>query len=199
MASLWQEFFLKKMLSIGEVRVGQSVVFEGQPHLVTSAQHSKQARGAGVLKTVLKNLHTGATIAKTFQGSEKLEPAEVGFFKAQFLFADGEHCHFQREDDFEQFQIAKENLEEQLPFLVEGESFDIQHFQGEPFAVNLPIAMIFTVSETPPGVKGDTASGGSKSATLENGLVVQVPLFVKEGERVKIDTRENKFLQRVQD
>lgn len=186
------------MLSIGEVRAGQTVVVDGEPYLVVKFQHSKQARGAGVLKTTLKNLNTGATIPKTFQGNEKLEPANVGYFKAQFLFADDENAHFMREDDFEQFAIAAENLEEELLFLSEGETYDIQHFEDKPISVNLPITMTFEVMETPPGVKGDTAQGGTKPATLGNGLIIQVPLFVDEGEKIKIDTRTRKFLQRIQ-
>jgi elongation factor P len=186
------------MLSIGEVRVGQMIVVNDEPHLVTAAVFSKQARGGGVLKTTLKNLKTGATIPKTFQGNEKLQPADVGFFRAQFLFSDGENFHFQREDDFEQFFIAAEILENEKPFLVEGESYDIQHFENEPIAVNLPTTMIFKVVETPPGVKGDTAAGGTKPAKLANNLEIQVPLFVAENDEIKVDTRTREFLQRIQ-
>jgi elongation factor P len=187
------------MLSIGEIRAGMTVLVDGEPFLVTKFQHSKQARGSGVLKTTIKNLKTGATIPKTFQGSEKLEPANVGYFRAQFLFEDDETCTFMREDDFEQFTITKDNLEDELPFLTEGETYDIQHFEEQPINVNLPVSMIFEVVETVPGVKGDTAQGGTKPATLDNGLIVNVPLFVSEGEKVKVDTRTREFLQRVQE
>ena len=187
------------MYSIGEIRVGQAVVIDGEPYLVTKFEHSKQARGGGVLRTTLKNLKTQAVVPKTFQGSDKLQPADVGYFKAQFLFSDEDGFTFMKEDDYDQFSIPKDSLEEESPFLVEGETYDIQHFEGNPISVNLPITMVFEVKETPPGVKGDTAQGGTKPATLENGLVVQVPLFVKEGEKLKIDTRTQKFLQRVQD
>lgn len=194
----FEQYFYFFMFSIGEIRAGQTIVIEGEPYLVIKFQHSKQARGAGVLKTTLKNLNTGATIPKTFQGNDKLEPAHVGYFKAQFLFSDADNVHFMREDDFEQFSISTENLEEELPFLIEGESYDIQHFENKPISVNLPISMVFEVKETPPGVKGDTAAGGTKPATLENDLVVQVPLFVNEKDKIKIDTRTKKFIQRIQ-
>lgn len=187
------------MFSIGEIRPGHTVVIDSEPFLVTKAIHSKQARGGGVLKTTLKNLKTGATIPKTFQGNEKLEPANVGYFKAQYLFADDSGYNFMREDDYEQFAIPADNLEEEAPFLIEGETYDIQHFEQNPISVNLPVNMVFEVIETPPGVKGDTAQGGTKPATLNNGLVVQVPLFVAEGDKVRIDTREQKFMQRVQE
>ncbi len=187
------------MLSIGEVRPGHTVVLDGEPYLVIKAIHSKQARGGGVLKTTVKNLKTGASLPKTFQGNEKLEPADVGYFKAQFLFGDNESQNFMREDDYEQFAIPTENLEEEVPFLVEGETYDIQHFENNPISVQLPVSMVFAVIETPPGVKGDTAQGGTKPATLDNGIIVQVPLFVSEGDKIKVDTREKKFLQRIQE
>ena len=92
-----------------------------------------------------------------------------------------------------------DNLEEEAPFLTEGETYDVQHFEQNPISVNLPVNMVFEVTETPPGVKGDTAQGGTKPATLDNGLVIQVPLFVAEGDKVRIDTSERKFMQRVQE
>lgn len=186
------------MFSIGEIRVGHAIVLDGEPYLVIRSEHSKQARGAGVLRTVLKNLKTGFTLPKTFQGSEKLESANVGYFRAQYLFRDSDSFHFMREDDFDQFAIPAENLEEEAPFLAEGENYDIQHFEQSPISVNLPANMVFAVTETVPGVKGDTAQGGTKPATLENGLVVQVPLYINEGDKVKVDTRTHDFLQRVQ-
>jgi len=186
------------MFSIGEARVGQTIVLDNEPFLITKAEHSKQARGGGVLRTSLKNLKTNNTIAKTFQGNDKLKPADVGYFKAQFLFCDHQNYYFMKEDDFEQFSLLKENISEQIPFLTEGETFDIQHFDNTPLNINLPVNMIFSVQETVPGVKGDTAQGGSKPATLENGLTIQVPLFVNEKDKIKIDTRTKKFLQRIQ-
>lgn len=186
------------MYSIGEIRPGQTITLEGEPYLVTKAIHSKQARGAGVMKTTIKNLKTGKTIPMTFQGNEKIAPAEVGFFKAQFLFNDDEGFHFMNEEDYDQFTIQAEIIDDNNVFLVEGESVDIQHFEDTPINIQLPPNLIFEVTETVPGVKGDTATGGTKPATLANGLVVSVPLFVKEGENVRVDTRTKEYMERVQ-
>jgi len=185
------------MYSLGEIRPGQAIQIDGIPFLVTEAQHKKQARGAGVLKTILKNLKTGATIPKTFQGNEKIQPAEVGFFRAQFLYRDGDNFEFMRSDNFENFFIAQEILGEDYVFLKEGEEFDIQHFEGNPISINFPPSMTFKVIETPPGVRGDTASGGTKPAKLENGISVQVPFFVEENDEIQIDTRTQEFQKRV--
>ncbi|MCT4592194.1 MAG: elongation factor P [Candidatus Gracilibacteria bacterium] len=187
------------MYSIGEIRVGHTIVIENEPYLVTKFIHSKQARGGGVLKTTLKNLKTGNQIAKTFQGNDKIQPADVGYFKAQYLFKEDDNYNFMKEDDYDQFFIPGDNLEDIAPFLIEGESYDIKHFEQNPISVNLPLTMIFEVKETVPGVKGDTAQGGTKPATLSNGLIIQVPLFVTEGDKLKVDTTEKRFIQRIQD
>lgn len=186
------------MYSLGEIRVGQVVVLEGEPCLVTYAQHSKQARGAGVLKTKVKNLITGSVIPKTFQGNDKLAPADVGYFKAQYLYKDGEGYQFLHNESYEQFSLDEEIMGEDSVFLVEGEDYDIQHFEEKPISVNFPITMVYEITETPPGVKGDTAQGGTKPATLSNGVVVNVPLFVELGSSIKIDTRTREYIERVQ-
>lgn len=185
------------MYSIGEIRPGQTVSIDGEPYLVIKAIHAKQARGAGVLKTTMKNIKTSKTLPMTFQGNEKLAPAEVGFFKAQYLFKDDEGFHFMNEEDYEQFTLDAEIIDENDVFLVEGESLDIQHFENTPINIQLPPNLVFEVTETVPGVRGDTAQGGSKPATLSNGLVVQVPLFVKEGDKIKVDTRTKEYMERV--
>ncbi len=186
------------MYSLGEIRVGQVVVIDEEPYLVTYAQHSKQARGAGVLKTKVKNLITGSVLPKTFQGNEKLAPADVGYFKAQYLYKDGEGYQFLHNETYEQFVIDQELMEEDFVFLVEGDSYDIRHFEEKPISVHFPITMVYEVIETPPGVKGDTAQGGTKPAVLENGITVNVPLFVEQGSSIKIDTRTRDYIERVQ-
>lgn len=186
------------MYSLGELRVGHTIVIDGEPYLVTYCQHSKQARGAGVLKTTLKNLKTGSTIPRSFQGNEKLAPADVGYFKAQYLYQSGDEFEFMKMDTYEQFTISAEMIGDDAPLLKEGEEVDVQHFEEQPFRVQFPPSMQFTVTETPPGVKGDTAQGGTKPATLDNGLVVSVPLYVNEGDTVQINTDTKEFQKRIQ-
>lgn len=187
------------MYSIGEVRVGHVVEIDGVPFLVTESIHAKQARGAGVLKTKVKNLITGAVLPKTFQGNEKLKPADVGYFKAQYLYKDAEGFQFLHNETFEGFVIANDVIGNNDVFLVEGEDYDIQQFDETPISINWPINMIFKVVATPPGVKGDTAQGGgNKPAELENGITVQVPPFVDIDQNIKIDTRNRSYIERVQ-
>ena len=186
------------MYSLGELRVGHVVEIDGTPFLVTEAQHSKQARGAGVLKTKIKNLITGAVIPRSFQGNDKLKPADVGYFKAQYLYKDGEGFQFLHNETFEPFAIGDDVLGNDDVFLVEGEDYDIQQFDETPISINFPVNMVFEILSTPPGVKGDTAQGGTKPAELENGLTVLVPLFVDPGEKARVDTRTRSYMERVQ-
>jgi elongation factor P len=185
------------MYSLGEIRVGHTVVIDGDPYLLVACQHKKQARGAGILKTTMKNLRTGVVVPKTFQGNEKLSPADVGYFRVQYLYRNGEEYEFMKNDTYEQFSISAAIVGDDALLLKEGEEVDVQHFEGQPIRVQFPPSMIFVVSESPPGVRGDTASGGTKPATLENGLVVQVPLFVDEGDMIQINTETKEFQKRV--
>ena len=186
------------MYSIGEVRVGHVIVLDGDPYLVTSSVHAKQARGAGVLKTKVKNLITGSVLPKTFHGSDKLQPADVGYFKSQYLYKDSEGFQFLHNETFEQFALDADVVGEDDVFLVEGEDYDIQQFDENPISINFPINIVYEITETPPGVKGDTAQGGTKPAILENGITVNVPLFVEQGASIRIDTRTREYLERVQ-
>lgn len=186
------------MYSIGEVRVGHVIVLDGDPYVVTSSVHAKQARGSGVLKTKVKNLITGAVLPKTFHGNDKLQPADVGYFKAQYLYKDTDGFQFLHNETFEQFSIDEDIIGEDAVFLVEGNDYDIQQFDEKPISVNFPLNLVYEITETPPGVKGDTAQGGTKPATLTNGLIVNVPLFVTPGSFIKIDTRTREYMERVQ-
>jgi len=185
------------MYSIGELRVGQYIEHENFPFLITFFQHSKQARGGGVAKTKLRNLVTGATIDKTFQGSEKIKPADIGYSKAQYLYEDQDGFHFMNNESFEQFSFETEAIGDSRGYLIEGENYDIQNWNDSPINVNFPPNVTLEVAESEPGVKGDTASSPSKSATLKTGIKIQVPLFINEGDLVRVDTRTGEYLERV--
>ena len=146
----------------------------------------------------MKNLISGKVIPRTFQGNDKLAPADVGYFKAQYLYKDGEGYQFLHNITYEPFVIEDEIIGEDFCFLVEGEDYDIQHFDEKPISVLFPVNMVFKVLETPPGVKGDTAQGGTKPAELENGISVLVPLFVNPDDMVRVDTRTREYVERVQ-
>ena len=185
------------MYSLAELKPGRTVQVEGVPYVILTAQHSKQARGSGVSKTTLRNLLTGATVPRTFQGNDRIEKANVNFSRAQYLYSDGDGCHFMDAQSYEQFSLPADQLGDQKDFLLEGGEVDIQNFDGKPIAVNLPPKINLKVKETEPGVKGDTASGGTKPALLETGLVVQVPLFVNAGDIIRVNTETKQYVERV--
>lgn len=184
------------MYSIGELRPGMAIQIDGVPYLVTRSQHSKQARGLGVAKTTVKNLLTGAVVPKTFQGNERLEPAEISYSRAQYLYADETGCHFMDGTTFEQFFLEKESVEEQLPYMIEGTDVDIQNFEDKPIAVKIAPKVELKVVSTTPGVRGNTAQGGSKPATMETGAVIQVPLFINEGDKIRVNTETGEYAER---
>ena len=185
------------MYSIGELRVGKAIILDDAPFLITFAQHSKQARAGGVCRTKLKNMISGAIIQKTFQGNDKLKPADVGYKKAQFLYSDEDGYHFMDNESYEQFMFGAEDLEEQANFLVDDTEVDILTFENKPIGVSLPPKVVLEVSETDPGVKGDTASGGTKPATMTTGFVLQVPLFIKAGDKIRVNTESGLYVERV--
>jgi elongation factor P len=184
------------MLSISQIRTGKIILLDGDPYVVLKDVFAKQARGAGVMKTIVRNLKTGSTINKSFQGNDKVEEADVGFQKCQYMYNDGENYFFMNNESFEQFELSKEMLGEQIYFLLDGTDVDVRFFEVQPISVNLPPKVVLEVADTDPGVRGDTASGGSKPATLETGLVLQVPLFVKIGDKLRVNTDTQEYVER---
>jgi len=184
------------MLTINDLKIGTKITFNNEPYVVIFAQHSKQGRAGGIMRTKIKSLITGAIIEKTFAGAEKLQPAELETKKAQYLYSDSEGYHFMNSGNFEQFALSKNQLSETTKFLKEGGEVDIIYFQGNPININLPIKMTFEVTYTEPGFKGNTASTVTKPATLETGTQVAVPLFIKNGDKIVLDTRDGSYVER---
>lgn len=184
------------MFQISDIRVGSVIEINNSPHKVTKAEHHKMGRGGAVLRLNAKNLLNGSAISKTLQGNEKIQEADVARSKAQFLFQDGTDAHFMDQGTFEQFTFPLKELHSQINFLIEGNDVDIQLWNGNPVTVELPPNLIFQVTESPEGAKGDTANAPTKTATLETGFELQVPLFIKPGDKVKVDTRTSQYLER---
>ncbi len=184
------------MLGITDLKTGVKFMLDGAPHEVLTYQHSKKARGGAVVRTKLKNMISGATIDKTFRGNEKIEEADVTRAKAQYLYSDGDKYHFMDNESYEQFEVDKEILGDKINYLKEGLDIELMKFEGRAIGVDLPIKVTYEVTETQPGVRGDTAQGGSKPATMESGVIVTVPLFVNEGDKVVVDTRDGSYVER---
>lgn len=184
------------MLSLTDLKVGVKVTLEGAPFVVTHSEHSKQGRGGAIMRTKLKNLITGATISRTFQGSEKIEEASLSSKSATFLYHDDEKGYFMDSDTFDQFEIKNENLGDNLSYLTENSPAEILYYDGQPINIDLPIKMTFEVTDAPPGVKGNSAGTVTKIVTINTNKQVSVPLFIKEGDKVVVDTRDGSYLER---
>jgi elongation factor P len=185
------------MYSISQLKPGVAIMVDGDPFVITKAQFSKKARQGGTMKTVLRNLKTGSNVQKTFSGNDKCEPADLERARCQYLYDDGTNGIFMHNDTYEQYEINLELLGEQKGFLLEGGQSDVLLFEGNPIGVSLPPKIEIKVIETPPGVKGDTAQGGSKPAKLETGVTINVPLFINEGDMIRVNTEEGSYVERV--
>lgn len=184
------------MLGITQLKTNTKIELDGEPYVVVDYQHAKMGRGGAVVRTKLKNLKTGSTLQKTFQGSDKVQPARLESRSGQFLFENGGKYTFMDSGNFEQFEIPAPVVGDQAKLLKEGLAVQLLQFKNQVIAVELPIKVVYTVTETDPGLKGDTATGGSKPARLESGATVTVPLFVRIGEQVVVDTRTGAYVER---
>ncbi len=194
------------MLSLKSIKPGKVVDLEGNPYLVLTAQHSKQARGSAVLKTKLKNIISGSVINQTFQGHEKFEEAILENFKAQYLYEDDDpapggagrrNYHFMNQEDYEQFNLDAEQIGSAKNYLKEEMIVTIQTHDEKPISLKLPIKMDFKVTGAEPAVKGNTAQNATKLVEIETGYKLQVPLFINEGEMIKINTETGEYVERV--
>jgi elongation factor P len=185
------------VISTSDFKRGSTkILWNNEPWIVLEFQLVKPGKGGTYLRTKLKNLITGRILEETFRSSEKFPEADLEHKQMQYLYADDLY-HFMDQETFEQADFDASYVETVKKYLKDGEIYDVLFFKGKPIAVEPPTFMILLVKETVPGVKGDTAQGGSKPATLESGVVVSVPLFVQEGDRIKVDTRENKYIERI--
>lgn len=185
------------MLSISDIKLGTAIKHNGQPYIVIYTQHVKMGRGGANLKTKLKNLITGQNLEITYSGGDKAEEADLERNKADFLYRENELFFFMDNDSYEQFALNKEVIGEQGGFLKEGVTVDVLIFQNNPVSIKLPVKVELKVSDTPPGVKGDTAGNASKTAILETGKEIRVPLFINQGEIIRVNTETGEYVERV--
>ena len=180
-----------------QFRNGLKLEIDGEPFTITYFQHVKPGKGGAFVRTKIKNLRTGRTLDKTFRAGEKVEQAEVEDKTMQYLYQDGDSMVFMDTDSYDQIPFSKDQLGDAVKYLKENLEVDVVFWKGNPISVELPSFIEAIVTQTDPGVKGDTASGATKPATMSTGAVVQVPLFIEEGEWIKIDTRTGSYLERV--
>ncbi|HHV92922.1 MAG TPA: elongation factor P [Firmicutes bacterium] len=184
------------MISVNDLRTGLTLEIDGEVWSVVEFLHVKPGKGAAFVRTKLKNLKTGAVMERTFRAGERVARARIETKEMQYLYNSGDEYHFMDTETYEQITLPASALEGAVQYLKENMVIGIQFYEGQPIGVDLPTAVELVVVHTEPGFKGDTATGGTKPATLETGLVVQVPLFIEEGDVLKIDTRTGEYLSR---
>ena len=185
------------MISTNQFKNGTHVEVDGTVFKIVEFQHVKPGKGGAFVRTKLKRAEDGAVIDRTFRAGEKFRPVRTETRPMQFLYADGTDAHFMDLETYDQLTIPEDQVRGPLRWIVPSEEVDILYVDERPTEVQVPSAVELTVSQTDPGVKGDTASGGGdKPATLESGVTVRVPLFVNEGDRVRVDTRSGAYVSR---
>ena len=185
------------MISAGEFRNGVTMEYEGNIYQVIEFQHVKPGKGAAFVRTKLKNLVTGAVVEKTFRPTEKMPKAMIERKDMTYLYNDGDLYNFMDAETYDQIAIDNETVGDSLKFVKENEVVKVCSYNGSVFAIEAPLFVELEITETEPGFKGDTAQGATKPAIVETGATVYVPLFVDQGDRIKIDTRTGEYLSRV--
>lgn len=184
------------MISTNDFYPGLTIELDGEIYIVLEAQHVHMAQGQATVKVKLKNIKTGNVLRKTFKSEEFVPQAFIDKKLAEYLYNTGEEYYFVDQETFEQYMLTSEQIGETLIYLKEGIIVNILFYDNTPIGLELPTTVILEVMETDPGLRGDTVSGGSKPAKLETGLVIQVPLFVQVGDKVVVDTRNAKYVER---
>ena len=184
------------MVSAGDFRNGLTIEFEGNVYQVIEFQHVKPGKGAAFVRTKLKNIKSGGVVEKTFRPTEKCPQAHIERQEMQYLYSDGDLFYFMDVNTYEQIPLSKDMIGDALKFVKENEMVKVCSHKGQVFSIEPPLFVELEITETEPGFKGDTATGATKPATVETGAVVYVPLFVDQGDKIKIDTRTGEYLSR---
>ena len=184
------------MISAGDFRNGLCFEMDGQVYQVVEFQHVKPGKGAAFVRTKYKNVKTGSVVERSFNPNEKFEQAQLERRDMQYIYADGDLYYFMDVDTYEQTPIHSDKIGDGTKFLKEEMICKVVSYKGDIFQVELPITVELEITECEPGVRGDTTNNANKYATLETGAVVKVPLFVNQGEKIKVDTRTGEYLER---
>ena len=182
---------------MNDLKVGTTFKYQNGPYIVLKAAHLKMGRGAAVLQTKIKNLKTGVTLERNFKSADKFEPADLEKKKSDFLYSQGDKCYFM-DENYEQFFIEKTLIQEQLKFLTEGLNVNILYFDNNAIGLELPPKIDLKVIEAPPAVRGDTAQGSvTKTIKLETNYQLQVPIFIKQSDIIRVNTETGEYVERV--
>lgn len=184
------------MIDVNALRKGVTFTMDGELYKVIDYQHHKPGRGKATIRTKLRNLRSGATIDNNFISGDRVQDIRLEHQTVQYLYSDGDFYYFMDVETYEQFPLSDAILEDAKPYLVENMELELSSYEGEPIDVELPITVDLKVVEAPPGWAGDTAQGATKEVTLETGYKVQTPLFIEDGDVLRIDTRDGSYVTR---
>ena len=184
-------------VSVTELRKGVTFEDGGELFRVLQYEHIKMGRGSATIRLKLRNLRTGTNLERTFPNGGVVNDVRLENREVQFLYHDGDEYHFMDNETYDQFALTEDKLGNAVKYLKDGMTLELSSYEGEPLDLELPTTVDLKIVETSPGFKGDTASGGGKPATLETGLVINVPFFVNQGDTVRVDTRTNEYVTRV--
>lgn len=185
------------MLSFNEIKTGKVLQVNSEPFLIIKTDHHKMGRGGAVLKVKMKNLINGNVLERTYQGNDKAEEAKTETKKANFMYKDQNEAYFMDNKSFEQFSLSLENIGEKQFFLKEEIEVDVLYFNNNPMTITLPVKMDFKVTSSPPGVKGNSSGNVTKQIEIETGAKITAPLFINEGDIIKINTETGEYVERV--
>ena len=184
------------MINVNDFKTGMTIYYEGNLYQVLDFQHVKPGKGAAIVKAKLKNLRTGSIAEQTFNAGSKVPTAHVDKTKMQFLYADGDNYSFMNMVTYEQVDINKKQIENEVKFLKEGLEVLLFFYESELLGIELPEKVDYTITQTEPAVKGNTVTGATKDAIIETGLLVKVPLFIENGEEIIVSTKDGKYVSR---
>ena len=187
---------MAETISTNQFKNGMHVEVDGTVYRIVDFQHVKPGKGGAFVRTKLRSLDAGAVVDKTFRAGEKFPRVHTEVKNVQYLYEDGADAHFMDSENYEQFSVPRAEIEDELAFMQPNATVQVLAVNGKPSSVQLPSSVELTVTETEPGVKGDTVSNVTKSATLETGAIVQVPMFVNVGDRLKVDPKEKRYISR---
>ncbi|MGN0798680.1 MAG: elongation factor P [Christensenellales bacterium] len=185
------------MISAGEFRKGVTFEYEGNIYIVVDFQHVKPGKGAAFVRTKMKNIVTGQVLERTFNPTEKVEEAKIEKKEMQYLYNEDGIYYFMDMETYDQIPLNYDQVQEAMKYVIENMMVSIQFYKGKAFSVLPPMFVELNITDCEPGIQGDTSKAGNKPATLETGLVIQVPLFVNNGDRIRIDTRTGEYMERV--
>ena len=185
------------MISTGDLKRGVMIDLDGQLVQVLSYEHIKMGRGSAQVRMRVRNIRSGAIFETSAQAGSKWPRIRLDQRQVQYMYSEDNIHYFMDQESFEQFPLNEQALGEAINYLKDGMELELLEYEGDPVGVEMPLNVVLEVTQTEPGFKGDTATGGTKPATLETGLTINVPLFVNQGDRIKVDTRDGSYIERV--